>query len=456
MTAISASLVQQNAAIDHRMLAYTRAFTRMLRIVFVLTPSAAIAYLYVFGNPAQRFVDYGFHEIAIGVAVSLSAFVAYVTWRCYRHSGEPFLRWVAQGLTGFTLIYLPHGVLTRTADCSLWRFLLYGPASRIVMVVCLFVGLLRYGAPADSPEKRRSMVPLWRGIVLFLLIDLLVAASADSSPNSAPMLRLVAEYASIVLAVACIGLMYWRGISSPLMLLYLMAMVFIAQSSLSFLLAKPWDHQWWLAHAIFAGGFLILSYGILQAFHTTRAFSTVYSQEDMMRRLEHANTELERLAATDSLTGAANRRQFMKRFDEELARAQRSGEPLSLLMMDIDCFKAVNDNFGHQAGDAALVAFVERTREILRAPDLLGRLGGEEFSALLLGSDAVQAARVAERIRAAMEGTRIPQADRTLSVTVSIGVAEFGLDGTSAENMIKSADDRLYRAKAEGRNRVIS
>jgi diguanylate cyclase (GGDEF)-like protein len=233
-------------------------------------------------------------------------------------------------------------------------------------------------------------------------------------------------------------------------------MAFFAQSSLSFLLAKPWDHQWWLAHAIFAGGFFILSYGILQAFHTTRAFATVYSQEEMMRRLEDANADLERLAATDALTGAASRRYFLNRLREELAKAERTLEPLSLLMMDIDHFKTVNDRYGHQAGDATLVTFVERMRDVLRVPDVLGRLGGEEFCALLVGSSLTQATTVAERIRAAVEAGSIELDNGELQITVSIGVAEFGSDGTSIEAVIGAADDRLYRAKAQGRNCVVS
>jgi diguanylate cyclase (GGDEF)-like protein len=456
MTKVSETSKQQAAAADNRMLPFTRAFAWTLRLGFVIGPSGAIAYVYYFGNSAPRFIDYGFHEITIGVAVVLSAFVSYVTWRCYRHSGEPFLRWVAQGLTGFTLVYLPHGALTRTADCNLWRFLIYGPASRIVMVTCLFIGLLRYGAPADSPEQRRSLAPLWRGVAVFAAIDAVIALAFSSPTTFGAPLRIFAENGSMVLVLACIGIMFWRRISSPLMQLYLLAMAFFAQSSFSFLLAKPWDHQWWLAHLIFAAGFFVLSYGVLQAFHTTRAFAMVYSQEEMMRQLQHANAELERLAATDALTGAANRRYFMKRFHEESARAERDGASFSLLMMDIDYFKAVNDKHGHQVGDETLVAFVERTREILRTPDLLGRMGGEEFSALLLGSSTSQAASVAERIRAVMEQAPITMAGGTLHVTVSIGVSEYGPDGTSIESVIKAADDRLYRAKKEGRNRVIS
>jgi len=456
MTTVSALPGDPFAITDNRVFPYTRAFVWVLRIGFALVPSAAIAYLYFAGNPALRFIDHGFHEIAIGVAISLGAFVSYVTWRCYRSSGEPFLYWVAQGMTGFTLVYLPHGVLTRTADHHLLRFLLYGPASRIVMVTCLLLGLLRYGALPDSLEKRHNLGPIWRGVLLFALIDLVVAVAADNPATYGIWLRLVAENGTIALALTCIAIIFLRGISTPLMLLYVLAMAFFAQSSVSFMLAKPWDHQWWLAHAIFAGGFFILSYGILQAFHTTRAFASVYSQEEMMRRLEEVNADLERLAATDALTGAASRRYFLNRLHEERAKAERTLEPLSLLMMDIDHFKVVNDKYGHQIGDAALVSFVERMRNLLRVPDVLGRLGGEEFCALLVGSSLTQATTIAERIRAAVEAGSIDLDHGELHITVSIGVAEFGPDGGSIEAVIRAADDRLYQAKAQGRNCVVS
>jgi len=125
--------------------------------------------------------------------------------------------------------------------------------------------------------------------------------------------------------------------------------------------------------------------GITNGGWRTRAFATVYSQQVMMRRLEDASADLERLAATDALTGAASRRHFLNRLHEELAKAERTLEPLSLLMMDIDHFKIVNDRYGHQAGDATLVTFVGGIRDVLRVPDVLGRLGGEEFCPLLVG-----------------------------------------------------------------------
>jgi two-component system cell cycle response regulator len=437
-------------------MAITRAFEWMLRVAFALTPLLSILYLRAVTDPALRYVDHGFHEIAIAVAIGLSAFVSYVTWRCYFSSGEPLLRWVAQGLTGFTLVYLPHGALTRMADHNMWLFLLYGPVSRDLMAICLFIGLLHYGKPAATPHDRRSLAPVWHGLTLFIAIDVAVAVVAESPIAAQPWLRLVTESAALLLCLLGIGIILWRRIASPLMLIYALALALFAQSSLAFILGKPWNHLWWLAHAIFAGGFLVLSYGILRAFHTTRTLSGVYSQEAMMRQLEHANRELERLAAYDALTGAACRRHFFLCADAEVARAARNGEAVSLLMFDLDHFKRINDTFGHQAGDTVLTAVVAHARELLRRPDLIGRLGGEEFVVLLPQSNAAEAAIVGERIREAVQKLRIRFDGQTICITLSMGVAEFGSDGADIEQVIGAADKRMYAAKAAGRNRVIA
>src|SRR5690606_33852197 len=126
-------------------------------------------------------------------------------------------------------------------------------------------------------------------------------------------LRLGAEGLALACAVAGIALMLRVRRASPLLTIYALALAMFAQSSVSFILSSAWNHQWWLAHMIFAGGFLLLSYGVVQAYHTTRSFSGMHSQEEMMRRLEAANAALRTLAATDALTGASNRRDFMQR-----------------------------------------------------------------------------------------------------------------------------------------------
>ena len=437
-------------------LPFTRVYAFTLRLLLSIAPSTAIAYLYHFSPPMPRLVAHGFHEVAVVVAIVLSAFVSYITWRCYRYSGERFLFWVAQGLTGFTLVYLPHGILTRMSDCNLWLFLLFGPVSRVVMVSCLFMGIMNYDRPLDDASERSGMRTFWIGVGVFLLIDLGVVLVGLSSFAADAWLRKGMEGWAISLGLVGMGVVVWRRISSPLTQMYAIAMAVFAQASFSFILAKPWDHQWWLGHAISASGFFILSYGIVQAFHSTRSFSTVYSQEEMMRRLENANEELMRLATEDPLTGAANRRHFLRRCDEELARARRNGSRLSLLMIDFDLFKMVNDRYGHQGGDTALTTFVARSGKTLRGADLIGRFGGEEFVVLLPESSSAQAVVVAERIREGMEQPIALSGATSVRVTVSIGVAEFGTDGDTVENLTHVADGRLYRAKEAGRNRVVS
>lgn len=448
-----------------------KGYVQLLVIGYALVPSVAIAYLYFFQNPALHFENHSFHELAIGIATLCSAFVTYVTWRCYSHSGEPFLRWLTLGFLGFTLIYAPHGIFTRLAHEHIWLFLLYGPISRLTMMICLFIALLVYGKPAETYQRRTSNLYWWSWIAGFLLLDGLIAGLALSPLAAHPQLRQGLEGGSICLAAAGIVILIARRIHSPLMTtFYVQSLAWFAQASLAFAMAMVWNHLWWLAHAIFAAGFFLLSYGVAQAFLTTRAFSTVYSHEEWtgqleaakeraekaLSKLQFANQELERLAATDPLTGAANRREFMARTHAELARANRTDSPLCVLALDLDHFKNVNDHYGHQVGDEVLKAFVNVVKSELRPSDVMGRMGGEEFMILLpeITLDAAQA--TAERLRQIIEKHVTIVKDDTVQVTTSIGVAQFGVDGTTQQECFNTADQRLYRAKQIGRNRVVA
>src|SRR6478672_6000076 len=130
----------------------TQAYAALLLIVFALMPAQFIAYLYFQQDPALKFENHLFHEFAIAVATLEGLFVTYVTWRCYRSSGEPLLRWLTLGFLGFVVVYAPHGAFTGLAHHNIWLFLLYGPASRLAMSMLLFVGLLSYNRRPDDVE----------------------------------------------------------------------------------------------------------------------------------------------------------------------------------------------------------------------------------------------------------------------------------------------------------------
>jgi len=175
---------------------------------------------------------------------------------------------------------------------------------------------------------------------------------------------------------------------------------------------------------------------------------------DVTRRVR-LEREMERMATTDALTGADNRHQFFRRARVELARAKRYGHPLTVLMLDIDHFKSINDTFGHQAGDTVLKTLVNLAASTLREADLFGRMGGEEFAAILPETDVEHGQLAARRLRAALEGLEVrDEQGRLIQFTVSIGVAGLGPQDANLDGLLRRADDALYRAKRLGRNRV--
>lgn len=163
--------------------------------------------------------------------------------------------------------------------------------------------------------------------------------------------------------------------------------------------------------------------------------------------------QLRTLATTDSLTGLINRYAFMHEAGRALSLAIRSQQALTLLMVDIDHFKQLNDRHGHAAGDHALCVFAQAAERTLRKHDLMGRLGGEEFAVLLPGTAVNEAVEAAERLRMAIAAATVELADGRHSMTVSIGVAQV-LENETVSAALVRADRALYRAKRDGRNRV--
>jgi two-component system, cell cycle response regulator len=161
-----------------------------------------------------------------------------------------------------------------------------------------------------------------------------------------------------------------------------------------------------------------------------------------------------RLSITDGLTGLWNRRHFELQATTELARSRRFGEPLGMLLVDVDHFKSVNDGHGHQAGDAVLIEVASRLTHVTREVDLVARYGGEEFGVLLPKTDVKGAPVLAERIRTAIGGEPFTVDGKTLAITVSIGAAVHPDHGDSLVTLLAAADVALYRAKAAGRDRV--
>jgi len=172
---------------------------------------------------------------------------------------------------------------------------------------------------------------------------------------------------------------------------------------------------------------------------------------------KQAQAALERLATIDPLTNLANRRYFLELAARAFYQAQRYNRPLSVVMIDIDNFKHINDTFGHAVGDKVLASVAARMQEVLRRSDILGRYGGDEFVVLLPETGSEGARRMTERLRAAVSTMRAGSGDPDLPVSLSVGVSSsFGLSSVTLDELLQRADKALYTSKQSGRDRVTA
>lgn len=210
-------------------------------------------------------------------------------------------------------------------------------------------------------------------------------------------------------------------------------------------LDRLWDLGW-LEHELEARA---LTYGYIAAF-TAIVFvglgAILGAHEDL----------LQRMSLSDALTGLANRRQFDKRLREELARVDRYRQPLTLMLLDLDGLKRVNDQAGHEAGDNAIRAVARTLESTCRATDLKARIGGDEFAVLAPNVSTLEAQRLAERIRRTLSAEASWIAARVPALTLSIGVADTrSISELLPDRLYSAADRALYEAKDEGKNRVV-
>ena len=171
---------------------------------------------------------------------------------------------------------------------------------------------------------------------------------------------------------------------------------------------------------------------------------------------KHMEEQLTLLSRVDSLTGALSRRYFMDKCSEVFAVMKRYQRPASMIMMDLDNFKKINDIYGHHIGDQALVAFTLECQKEIRESDIFGRLGGEEFGLMLPETALQRAQATAERIRKRIENIKIPVADEVIKITVSIGLIEINNEIHTLDDALRCADKAMYQAKDQGRNTVVT
>lgn len=182
----------------------------------------------------------------------------------------------------------------------------------------------------------------------------------------------------------------------------------------------------------------------------------ITDRKEMEQALKAAKAEAEKLADTDELTGLNNRRAFFNLSNQVISQALRTGEPVAVIMFDLDHFKQVNDRWGHAAGDTVLRGMAATAQRTVRDSDILARLGGEEFAILLPATDLPKARYLAQRLQQAFSSQIFPVADGTVRCTASFGIAAASSQQITLDDLLRQADKALFRAKEAGRNRVDS
>ena len=309
----------------------------------------------------------------------------------------------------------------------------------IVAFVCFWQG-------ARAFERKR---PVWLA-VLGIPATWLAVCAVPGFLENLPF-RIVVSSVLVATLLVLSALEFWRGRGEPLASRW--PVIFICASLALFFASRiPL-----MGIAPFPFGMLPMQPWVLGAFNLfVFAHTLLFAVLVVAMSKERLELEQRTKAQTDPLTGALNRRAFMARGERLLERHRHEGAPLSLLFLDLDHFKSLNDRFGHSGGDDVLTCFVGLVNSCIRPTDFLFRIGGEEFCCLLPHTGAEPAHQVAERIRRQVEAASVIVAGMPVRTTASIGVASTEAFGYDFDALIRYADGAVYAAKRAGRNRVTT
>ena len=316
----------------------------------------------------------------------------------------------------------------------------------------LVLVLLYYVVPTTD------IIDQWSMLVAMAIYAVFVIAFRYSKlfTRETPWKLAVETWAIIIFITWCVY--QTGGIDSPLISLYLLVIIFSALTLGKLVTLLEFGLitavYFYLAQSNWDGD----SYSILQLSEMAMTFApyllVAYLTSLLAADLKNAREGLERLSDTDELTGLNNRRAFNKVLEAETRKAERYGRPFSILMLDADDLKSVNDEFGHAVGDKLIVTIAGVINDSLRQTDFLARFGGDEFVAILTETPADKAAEVAERIRAAVENTSFSAKGKRVSSTISVGVSCYSRTADAKEEIMTRADKKLYESKDRGKNTV--
>ena len=437
-----------------------------------------LLFLYLLAQPDVSWQAPAFHFYYVVVSAAIASIIATFAYREYSRTQQLRIYLLAVGFIGISVLYCVHAFITPGKSIVNFpsmkhhvnAFVFFGDMSRLW--VSLF--FIPQTFIADKSYRKLSWLPLVVIAVVLAGLSIFMLQNPESFPDIKHSNGLDTHFAVITKVITVVFLVItvaryyegWRIIPNPALMALLIGISLLSQTPIVFLLSKPWGQTWWLAHHLYLLSFIIIGLGLLYSRRCEQIrFFDVFKQieetmntiEQQKAALEIANKQLvaksaalEKMAFIDNLTGAFNRRHFDSEANREIDRVQRYQHQASVILIDIDHFKIVNDTYGHDAGDQVLIELVQAIQDNIRTSDVLARWGGEEFVILTPHLSCDEAGQFAEKLRALIDGCLLDDKH----VTISLGVAECRETDT-VKSWVMRADKALYQAKATGRNKVV-
>lgn len=374
---------------------------------------------------------------ALGSAIAL--FVAYKLLTLRKHNiGPKHATRIAQALIVMGLLDGFHA-MSLVNNNFVW---LHSLATFLGGVFFLMLGLPEI---KQKPVKKSAVLALF--VSLFSLACFLFPESVPKMVEAGqftPFAKLLNLVGGLFLCTAAILLIFeyykHRGVDD---LLFAMHSLLFGLAALMFQSSVLWDASWWGWHIL-----RLCAYGVA-------LFFVVLAETHLLQQVNEYGDKMSELALTDPLTQVHNRRYFDEKLAQNYSNAIKQKDTLSVVMLDIDHFKHLNDQYGHAQGDKVLINVAKRVQRNLRESDFLARIGGEEFALILPNTNTDEALPLVERIRRDVEAMSLETDDKiTIKATASFGIAELASHISSEAELLKLADQALYEAKSAGRNRT--
>jgi diguanylate cyclase (GGDEF)-like protein len=449
---------------------FTKKRNDLLAIMLIILPILVYYYLSTYRTEISNHGDFHFYYVIISSIIAfLLGFAAYLE---YKKSKVEKIFYISIGLIGVGVFYTFHALVTPNMTIvklfefpdivnNISVFVLFGDLSRLWLAIMMFV-------PDNFFERNNQIKKYFNGYTLIIIAIILtgsvyyglltpevfpVFTNADFSNTNFAILTKIVTLLFIGMNVLRYYYSY-KAKSNIVILFFIVGLGLIMETVIVFMISKPWSSSWWLAHNLFLASYIVIGFGVMYSYFSKEkyGFFDVFGQiEKYTKLLEEKNLELNTIANCDSLTGLSNRRHFMMTAQEYIKEAEAVNGTFTLMFIDLDHFKTINDKYGHETGDQLLKIISKKISSLIKSTDIASRVGGDEFVLLIKNVTQTQFEDIATRILDRVTEP-IVIGGNICHVGASIGISTFPNDGSTIDDLLSKSDEAMYSVKKEGRN----